>query len=239
MNHITTTPAARSTMNTTTHVYLLLDRSGSMASIQHEVIAGVNAFLTEQRGAGPNAKVTIVQFDSQNDQEVVVDHARIANVRPLTHHSFQPRGGTPLLDATGLLIRRADRRADRRMVQAKAPEDIVFVTVTDGQENQSSRFSRQDIKKLVTAREADGWTFVFLSSDLDAYADAEHLGYTTRGMQVFSTDGRGAELAFASMSDKLVNHRGRVAAGMAAPAAGFFEDDKVAEADRSERLGDI
>ncbi len=239
MNNTNPTSATRPTTRPTTHVYLLLDRSGSMASIQHEVISGVNAFLTEQRGAGPNAKVTIVQFDSQNDHEMVTDHARITNVGPLTHATFQPRGGTPLLDATGLLIRKADRRADRRMVQGKAAEDILFVTVTDGQENQSNRFSRHDIKALVTARESEGWTFVFLSSDLNAYADAEQLGYTNGGMQAFSTDGRGAELAFASVSDKLVNHRARVAAGMAAPACGFFEDDKVAEADRSTRLGDI
>ncbi len=48
-----------------THLYLLLDRSGSMASIADDVIGGVNTFV--------------------------------------------PRGGTPLLDATGRIIERAAR----------------------------------------------------------------------------------------------------------------------------------
>ena len=44
---------------TTAHVYILLDRSGSMAGIAPDVIGGFNTFLDEQRAAGPDARITL------------------------------------------------------------------------------------------------------------------------------------------------------------------------------------
>jgi len=55
-----------------THVALLLDRSGSMAPLVSDVIGGVNQFLTEQRAQGNDVRVSIVQFDSNDPQEVKV-----------------------------------------------------------------------------------------------------------------------------------------------------------------------
>ena len=44
---------------TSAQVYILLDRSGSMAGIAPDVIGDFNTFLDEQRAAGPDARITL------------------------------------------------------------------------------------------------------------------------------------------------------------------------------------
>jgi hypothetical protein len=43
------------------HIYFLLDRSGSMTSIRTETIAGFDAFIAEQRKVPSACKVTLSQ----------------------------------------------------------------------------------------------------------------------------------------------------------------------------------
>ena len=83
------------------HVYVLLDRSGSMAAMVDDVIGGFNGLLADQRADGADARMTFVQFDTVDVQHTVADAVPIAEVLPLDRASFQPRGGTPLLDASG------------------------------------------------------------------------------------------------------------------------------------------
>ena len=218
-----------------THFFVLLDRSGSMASMVNDVIGGFNHLLAEQQAAGDDARMTLVQFDSEDPQEVLTDALRIWRVRPLTPRTFVPRGGTPLLDATGRLITRATVRAEQRKVLGKRPEVVTFVTITDGEENQSREFSRADVLRLVKEREAAGWSFVFLGAGLDAYAEAGAIGYDARSVQAWMPDGAGASHAFRSTSAAMLRRREAVRQNAPYVAADFFEGDKPAEEDRNRR----
>ncbi len=194
-----------------THIYFLLDRSGSMARIANDVIGGFNTFLAAQQAAGPDARITLVQFDSRDPQHVVLDGAPIAEVAPLSARSFLPRGGTPLLDATGLLIDRAHR--DLRL--SKAPmgpqppieEHILFVTLTDGEENQSRLFTLAAIRERIAERTANGWTFLFLSAGPDAYAEAAGLGIQRDATMAFSADRAGTRMAMDHITQSTLQFR--------------------------------
>jgi hypothetical protein len=48
----------------------------------------------------------------------------------------------------------------------------VFVSITDGAEDESTEFTRDAVRKMITERQARGWTFVFLSASLEAYEEA-------------------------------------------------------------------
>src|SRR5918997_1785624 len=50
-----------------THLYFLLDRSGSMQSIKTDTEGGFEAFIAEQRKAPGDCRVTLAQFDNQYD----------------------------------------------------------------------------------------------------------------------------------------------------------------------------
>jgi hypothetical protein len=206
-----------------------------MASMAEQVVAGFNRLLAEQRADGDDARITLVQFDDVDPQEVVIDAVPVAEVVPLTHALFEPRGMTPLLDATGRLIGRAVGRAADSATVGRPAEQVLFVTITDGEENNSQEFTRAQVIELVRAKERDGWTFVFLGAGLDAYDEAGRFGYDARSVQSFAPDGAGAGLALASLSTKTRDLRGKVRRGERFDHADFFEGEKPAEADRKRR----
>jgi uncharacterized protein YegL len=216
-----------------THIYILLDRSGSMGSIANDVIGGFNHLISEQKKNGQDAKVTFVQFDSIDPQHVVVAGAPISEITDLTSETFIPRGGTPLLDATGLLIGRARVEAAAREATGLQKEDILFISITDGEENQSSEYTLTQIKKLVKDCEKSGWTFVFLSAALDAYGDAQRIGVKHGNIQAFDGTAHGTLLAFQSLAAKTSEFRNKKRDLLAAEDDDFFGSDKPAEDDRN------
>jgi len=52
-------------------------------------------------------------------------------------------------------------RAELRGISGQRPEATLVVTFTDKEENASRRFTRHQIHSLVSARQEQGWSFVF------------------------------------------------------------------------------
>ncbi len=219
----------------TTHIHILLDRSGSMASIADDVIGGFNTFLKEQQLNGDDARLTLVQFDSQDPHELVLSGAPIMEAKHLDRTVYTPRGGTPLLDATGRLIERAKQEEQLRAQNGLPKEDIIFVSITDGEENQSRQYTLEQVRTLIADREAAGWAFVFLSAALDAYGDATKLGIRAGSVQAFMNDADGMQAAMSSVAEKMGGFRDKKRAGLAAEMDDFFGTDKPAEDDRKKR----
>ncbi|MHB1447000.1 MAG: vWA domain-containing protein [Acidimicrobiales bacterium] len=217
------------------HIYFLLDRSGSMASMATDVIGGFNSFLAAQQADGPDAVLTLVQFDSEDPHEVVTDAVPIAEVLPLDASMFQPRGGTPLYDAMGRLITDATIRAES--AARGAGEEILFVTFTDGEENQSREYTREKIFGLIKKREDKGWTFAFLGANQDAYAEAGQIGYSAANIQNFAADAVGTAAAFGSLSGSVARRRSRMRSGEHYDPRDLFEGNKAAEDDLRDRPG--
>ena len=192
---------------TTAHVYILLDRSGSMAGIAPDVIGGFNTFLDEQRAAGPDARITLVQFDTGDVHEVILNGAPIADAQHLTPAIYTPRGGTPLLDATALLITLADTAANARRNAGLPPEQVVFVSITDGEENMSTMYTLPRVRTLIDERTAQGWLFVFLSAALDAYGEAGSMGVHRMNTSIFAHDSEGATSAMQDLSARVMSLR--------------------------------
>lgn len=219
------------------HFYVLFDRSGSMESMREAVVDGFNRLLAEQQAEESEARITLIQFDTEDPHEVLADALPISEVLPLTAAQFVPRGGTPLFDATGRVVTMAASRQDQRQVSGEAAEDVTIVTITDGQENQSHEFSRAQIVDLVSAKKEQGWSFVFLGAGLDAYGEAQGMGYDSRSVQSWAPDGTGAALAFRSLSGAMGSKRAKLASHVAMDSDDFFEGDKAAETDRKRRNG--
>lgn len=213
------------------HFYILLDRSGSMDSMRSDVVGGFNTFLAEQQAQPGRAKVTLVQFDTQAPQEVLLDAANLANVGPLAEADFQPRGGTPLLDATSLLITRVLGRQAARSALGKREEEIVFITVTDGEENSSRTATLEQVRALIDSGKESGWSFVFLGAGLDAYADAQRLGYDMDSVQAWKPSGKNARTMMGSVSRAASQLRHDVVNNVTFDKASYFRGIKEAEAE--------
>lgn len=202
-----------------------------MAPIANDVIGGFNTFIDEQIRNGADARMTIVQFDSQDPQDVTVWGAPLPEITHLDSESFVPRGSTPLLDATGLLIGRTMVDQAARVAAGLQAEDIIFVTITDGEENQSREFNLAQIRELIEKRTQEGWAFIYLSAGIDAYADAAEMGIHSGDTQQWKRDGANARLAFSSTSDAVSNMREKKRRKEETLRGTAFETGKHAEED--------
>lgn len=229
----TTAQSDASGEDRTTHFYVLLDRSGSMSVMKSDVIGGFNAFLDEQLAAPGRARMTLVQFDSLNHHDVTCDAVPLATVDQLTDASFNPRGATPLLDATVGIIEQIHGRIATRAAMGKTPEEIVVITITDGEENQSRFATLEQVRTLVAGGRESGWSFVFLGAGLDAYAEAHRLGYDDGSIQAFAPHGDGAKAMWESVSRASTQMRADVAAKVSFNKAEYFRGVKEAEARRA------
>lgn len=192
--------------NPAVHVSFLIDRSGSMAGLEDDVVGGFNNFVAEQRNHPGDCSLTLVMFDSQNPSQVLLDDLPIDRVPRLATEQYRPRGATPLLDALGDLIEAADERCGRP-VHGSGGEDQVVVIFTDGQENCSRRWGRRKLFDLIDARQESGWSFVFLGANQDSYSEAGSLGIGDGSIQDYRGDHAGVRTAFDSVNRALGDYR--------------------------------
>jgi hypothetical protein len=138
------------------NVYLLLDRSGSMATLWEEAINSINAYVKELPKA---ANVYLAAFD--NDY-VVLRNTTVKNWKPINSDEISPRGSTRLFDSAARIMYRAiDDNADKS----------VIVVMTDGEENASQNFKQTDVKTIVNVVDSKKWELIFLGANFDKVGD--------------------------------------------------------------------
>lgn len=213
-----------------THITVILDRTGSMEAIRDDTIGGFNTFLQQQKAEPGFATLTLVQFDSQDPYEIVHKFKALAAVPELTRATFVPRASTPLLDAMGRGINDlentlADLREDVR------PARVVMVIITDGQENASREFRKEQIQKMIQEKqEKSDWQFVFLSADLAALDDALASGVYARSAMAFDKSVFGIAAVWGAVSARIADYR-----ASRTSAVSFTEEDRAQQDSEKQR----
>ncbi len=164
----------------TTHICLVLDRSGSMQSIRDDALGSVNGYImaAKQDRALQAAKFSLLTFSSEGIVMVRSDVAMEA-VSPITNNEYHCAGWTPLYDAIGRGIGWLDNAYEddvKLKVADNANTKFILVVMTDGQENASKEFSFDKIKALIDMKQKDGWLIVFLGEGLDVAKQGASLG---------------------------------------------------------------
>ncbi len=88
-------------------ICIILDRSGSMSGRETDVIGGVNSFLADQKKLAEPASIALVRFDTEAIERFRPMVA-LEQCEALQASEYQPRGGTPLLDAIGQTVTQLD-----------------------------------------------------------------------------------------------------------------------------------
>lgn len=190
-----------------THITIILDRTGSMESIRDDIIGGFNAFLNQQKAEPDTATLTLVQFDTQDPYEVLHKFKPIEDVPELTRETFVPRAATPLLDAMGRGINDLENSL-AEMKESEKPSRIIIVIITDGQENSSLEFRKDQIEKMIKEKQEEAsWQFVFLSADLAAIGDALATGIHATSTMSYDKTARGTKEAWISASMRIAAYR--------------------------------
>jgi hypothetical protein len=193
-----------------TDITVVLDRSGSMATVENDTKGGFNKFVDEQKKAPGAANFTLVQFDTE--YEFVHRAINIKDVPPLV---FQPRGATALLDAVGKAIVETGERLEK-MPEHDRPAKVVFVILTDGEENSSKEYKKARINELIKQQsEKYQWQFVFLGANQDALKEADSLGISTMNAVNFAASAAGVKNVFHATSSNLAMYRSGQTVNMA------------------------
>ena len=182
----------------TTELVFILDRSGSMSGLESDTIGGFNSFLKKQKQLEGKCRITTVLFDSSVD--ILHDRLDIETVKMLTHNDYQVRGCTALLDAIGTSIKKISKVQKSSGNKHKA-NNVIFVIITDGEENASKKYTLIDINKLLTKMKKLGWEFIFLGANIDAIETASHFGIAADRAQNFRADSDGVSANFDAIND--------------------------------------
>ena len=180
-----------------THCTVLVDHSGSMAGKDAEATNGIKVLQEDQFALPGEFTLTIAEFDT------TYQRVRSMITEPFPY-VLRPAGGTALLDsvakeiaATGQDL--ADIPEDQR------PEHVIFVIVTDGEENSSTKTTLEEVKDLIQhQQDAYKWEFLFLGADTAAWmGKALGSAHTTS----YTNDAAGTQAVYASTSDFLRSTR--------------------------------
>ncbi len=206
-----------------TELVFILDRSGSMDGLEKDTIGGFNSMLAKQQAVEGECRITTVLFDHK--YELLHDRIDIRAVKPMTENEYQVRGTTALLDAMGTTIRKISN------VQKQSGEDfraehVMFVIITDGEENSSREYSVARIKQLIEEQKAQsGWEFIFLGANIDAVETAGQFGIGADRAVDYLADSEGTELNFEVLSETVSTFRS-VGLVMEEPLAEIRKDVK-------------
>ena len=166
-------------------IIFLLDRSGSMYGSERDTIGGFNSFIKNQKSKKVNAKVTTILFD--HGYEVLYKRKDIYEVEDLTENEYYVRGSTALLDAIGRTIVTLDKEINN---------EVLFVITTDGYENSSREFIKDQIKNLINNH---NWEFIYLGADINSYAEAANIGIRRERVANYKKTRDGIETMYTSV----------------------------------------
>ena len=178
-----------------THIIVVLDKSGSMTNIRSEVTKGFNEYVKDQQKLGEGARLTLAQFSSGGYRIAATDggwytktweNVPIAEVEKLDDKNFRLSGGTALLDAIG--------KTAHEFEMKEQPEKVIFVIITDGEENSSTMYHLDHIHTIIRRKQKEGWECVFIGADQDAIQSGGGMGIRAGNTRSFDTRTKGSTL---------------------------------------------
>ena len=169
-------PDVRTDLNP--QVFFLLDMTGSMGVNKPATINAFNEYIGGLKANEGTAgfKFSLAVFNSDIGIGLNIEKGSLVDVPELNDVNYAPAGTTPLYDAIGLSIDSLEE------VQGQ----VLFIILTDGEENASQQFDKEEILKRISNRTEQGWKFVFLGCDIDAMKQSEDLGIAPGNARSYS-----------------------------------------------------
>lgn len=174
-----------------TKLTLILDRSGSMASISQNTEQAINEFIEEQKLVDGECDLTIIQFDDKI--ETVYD----GDIQNTPYYNLIPRGGTSLYDAIGIGI--SKMKTDT--LNCNDSPLVIIQIYSDGAENSSKEYKHSTIKNEIKDLEALGWKINFIGCNINAEMSGASLGFFAQNCVTY--DSSKVDHMYKMSSDKI------------------------------------
>jgi hypothetical protein len=105
----------------------------------------------------------------------VYTNKHVGEVERLSKDNYKPTALTPLYDAIGQTVTYVEEELLKKLKKSKRPK-ILCVILTDGQENCSRTLTKETVSSLIKKKEEEGWNFIYLGANQDAWAVGMTLG---------------------------------------------------------------
>ena len=182
----------------------VLDGSGSMWSLTKDTINNYNKLLEERRKEG-NCIVSTIVFNDH--RKVIHDRISIDKVKKITTEDYIAGGTTALYDAVGATIDEIGR-ALNNTPEEERPEKVMFVIITDGEENASVEYSQKDVlERIRHQKEKYSWDFSFIGANIDAKKAANDIGISLEDAFSYSNNSIGTQSVYQSLDNVLRSYR--------------------------------
>lgn len=193
------------------HNLIILDASGSMDTIYHDTLNGVNQTIqsircAQEENPAIQQRLSLALFSGPSQIRFIYKSEYIQNVPDLSTREYIVGGLTALYDAIGYAV-------DAGVCHFS---DAVLVTIiTDGRENASERWTRIQIKVLVESLQERGWTFTYIGANQNASFEASKIGIknshnfrTTpeETREMFDYENERRDIYYSKMSNAILNN---------------------------------
>lgn len=216
----------------TIHSVTIVDRSTSMLPQKSRTIEGINGNINALKAeVDENTRIlnTQLQFRAESgnygrfssttagetDFVFVRVGVPVQDLTDMTDADYVPSGGTPLLDAVGKAIEKVKEfhKDDLGSDDLK----IIVTIFTDGEENSSRDYDKDDIKQMTEHLQSDGkWTFTFVGcGSLENVTATSHtLGISSANTQAYVATDAGYTDGFDKVATSYTNFARSVKMGL-------------------------
>jgi hypothetical protein len=231
-----------------TALVFVVDASGSMFPIAHDMEGAIEALLAKQKNLPGTLTVDMVYFDAPSFRATPTQPyytiTSAANVVPSIIHRpvkdwyheahtladpsavrvhIEPGGGTALLDALGRKIVSFGQTLSA-LPEDERPENVIFAIVTDGEENSSQEYTWKTIQHMIEHQtDTYGWNFTYLGANQDAISVGASLGIGAGSTLTWNVNNVAA--AAQTMDSYIATSR-----ALGAAAASYTQADREANA---------
>jgi hypothetical protein len=188
----------------TQDIIVIMDKSGSMASMEGEPLQALNSFILEQQKVLEGGESTFSLWTFDTTAELVIDDVPLNEVSPVTN--YVPDGMTAMNDAIGKAI-------NTKYAKHKS-DNVICMVITDGRENSSREFHRDQIRTLIARAETKkNWKFIFIGAE-NIFSEGEETGFAAKRCVAYAPECPGMLLTLSrEVSCNVARYRSVTASG--------------------------
>ena len=169
-------------------VVFILDKSGSMSGSEESTIHSFNEYLRKEKKNKFDTSITTILFSDH--YSFLHEREDVSKVKELDYEDYMVGGCTALYDSIGEAIHYMER---------KKTDQVLFIIITDGEENSSREYHKNDIRNLIKKHKE--WEFIYIGADIDSYANGCDIGIRRDNIANFKKDRKGISKLFKAVGE--------------------------------------
>jgi len=162
-------------VKTAAEIVVVLDESGSMASMGDEPVQAVTKFIRDQASVDPSSLCSLYKFNTSTT--CVFSDMKISEFKTF---KYTPDGMTAYFDCLWEILSKKNK-----------VRNLVLLIITDGEDNSSS-ISRKELGQEIKRMEKElNWQVIYIGANHDVFSEGESFGVKRSKTAVYNQQKKG------------------------------------------------